>query len=129
MNANNTMDLLRLFEGSVSAEDIIYSELSSSISSMLTKERLRRNMTQAEFAQLLNVKQSQVSKWESGDVNFSLKVIARYMAALGLFPDNSYHRINHERVDGGLLSSASFIDTKVIAFRNPHEHYLNLEVK
>ena len=87
MNRNHSrsiQDLLDLFSDLVSPEEVIFSRLSAEISVVLTKERIKRKMTQAEFASFLNVKQSQVSKWENGGVNFSLKTIAKLAALLDL---------------------------------------------
>ena len=41
----------------------------------IKRERERRNMTQIEFAKLLQVKQTQISKWESGDCNFTMSTL------------------------------------------------------
>jgi len=77
-------DILELFSEFVTPEDIVFSKLSAEMTSILVKERIKKNMTQAEFADFLNVKQSQVSKWEHGGVNFSLKTIANLVAKLNL---------------------------------------------
>ena len=77
-------DLLSLFEDSVNVEDIVMAKLTSQISTALSSERLRRRMTQKEFAEFLDVKQSQVSSWEHGSCNFSLKTISRLAAKLDL---------------------------------------------
>lgn len=66
-------DLLALFENVIQPEDIIYAKISSQVSSAITKERLRLNMNQKEFADYIHSQQSLVSRWESGKYNFSLR--------------------------------------------------------
>lgn len=77
-------DLLALFEDVVSPEDVVLAKITSQICTALSSERIRRSMTQKEFADFLGVKQSQVSSWEHGACNFSLKTIAKLAAKLDL---------------------------------------------
>ena len=42
---------------------------------VIKHERMARNMTQKEFAEFLHVKQAQISKWESGDCNFTMSTL------------------------------------------------------
>lgn len=77
-------DLFDLFADLVSPEDVVFSKLSAEISSALSKERLKRHMTQSEFASFLGVQQSQVSKWEHGGDNFSLRTLSRLAVKLDL---------------------------------------------
>ncbi|SCH32806.1 antitoxin HipB [uncultured Ruminococcus sp.] len=67
------------------AEESLFPNLSESdkqkskkmveIALTIKRERERRNMTQIEFAKLLQVKQTQISKWESGDCNFTMSTL------------------------------------------------------
>jgi len=50
----------------------------------IKRERERRNMTQKEFAEFLHVKQTQISKWESGDCNFTMSTLYIICDKLGL---------------------------------------------
>ena len=67
------------------AEESLFPDLSESdkqknkkmveIALAIKRERERRNMTQIEFAKFLQVKQTQISKWESGDCNFTMSTL------------------------------------------------------
>ena len=66
-------------------EESIFSTLSESdkrknekmvqVALVIKHERMARNMTQKEFAEFLHVKQAQISKWESGDCNFTMSTL------------------------------------------------------
>ena len=77
-------DLFGLFEEILSPADVLSAKLMTQISGIITKERIKRHMTQSEFAGYLNVTQSQISRWEHGDYNFSLEKIADIAAKLNL---------------------------------------------
>ena len=77
-------DLLALFEDTLSPADVIASKLMAQVSTAITKERIKLGMTQAEFAQHIGVMQSQISRWEHGNYNFSLEKIADIAAKLDL---------------------------------------------
>lgn len=77
-------DLLALFEDVVQPEDVLYAKISSQVSSSITKERLRLKMNQKEFASHIHCQQSQVSRWESGKYNFSLRKLSEICAALDM---------------------------------------------
>lgn len=65
-------------------EDIIYVKTTSQIICSLVEERTRRNMTQQEFANKLNVKQSMISRWEGGNSNFTIRTLSKIAADLDL---------------------------------------------
>jgi transcriptional regulator with XRE-family HTH domain len=54
------------------------------ISAKITKHRLDMRMTQKEFANYMGVSQGMVSKWESGEYNFSIKSLNEICSKLGL---------------------------------------------
>ena len=66
-------DLLQLFEESVSTSDLLKAKVKAQIASAITKERIKLQMNQEEFAQHIGVRQSQVSRLEKGDYNFSIE--------------------------------------------------------
>lgn len=80
----NIDDLLSLFEETISPADVLSSKLRAQVSSIITKERLKLKMTQSQYAKHIDVKQSQISRWEHGDYNFSLDKIADIAAKLNL---------------------------------------------
>ena len=77
-------DLMSLFEDVISPADAIAAKLMAQVSSAITRERIKLRMTQTEFAKHIGVTQSQVSRWEHGDYNFSLEKIADIAAKLDL---------------------------------------------
>lgn len=89
MNTNNNAirpisDLLSAISEGLDAADILSGKLESQISLALMNERIARKMTQSEFAELLGVKQSQISKWEAEDYNFTVEKLAKITTALDL---------------------------------------------
>ncbi len=77
-------DLLALFEDVLSPADVLSSKLRAQVSTAFTRERLKLHMTQSEFARHIGVTQSQISRWEHGDYNFSLEKISDIAAKLNL---------------------------------------------
>ena len=77
-------DLMSLFEDVISPADAIAAKLMAQVSSAITRERIKLRMTQTAFAEHIGVTQSQVSRWEHGDYNFSLEKIADIAAKLDL---------------------------------------------
>ncbi len=77
-------DLFDAFKDDIRKEDIIYAKSTALIVSSIVKERLKNNMTQTEFAQKLGIKQSMVSRWESGSSNFTIKTLSKIAATLDM---------------------------------------------
>lgn len=77
-------DLLALFEDALSPADVLSSKLMAQVSSAITRERIKLRMNQSEFAKHIGVTQSQVSRWEHGNYNFSLEKIADIASKLNL---------------------------------------------
>lgn len=87
MNENKScdiQDLLDLFEETLSPSDVLAAKLISQFTTAIVNERLRLHMNQTEFAKLIGVSQAQVSQWERGNYNFSLRKIAEIVSALNL---------------------------------------------
>lgn len=96
----NVNDLFDLFEEVLSASDVLSAKLMSQISAAITKERIRSHMNQKEFADLLDVSQSEISRWEHGDYNFSLKKIAQIAEKLDMDVDISFTRLSDKKSYG-----------------------------
>lgn len=79
LNMNEFFDMMESF---IKKEDVIYSKTIALIVSSLIKERQRLRLNQSEFAKLLNVKQSVISRWEGGDSNFTIKTLSKIAASL-----------------------------------------------
>lgn len=77
-------DLLSLFEETLAPADVLSAKAMSEASRSITSERLRLNMNQKDFAEYIHVKQSQVSRWESGQYNFSIHKLAEIASALDM---------------------------------------------
>lgn len=67
-------------------------KLRAQIAIDITKERHRRGIDQKEFAKVLGVSQSMVSKWESGEYNFTLESLCELYSKLEI-PVNLYDNI------------------------------------
>ena len=80
-------DVIGVFEESLSQADIISATIQSKICSAIVDERISRGMNQKEFAELLDVSQGMVSRWESSDYNFTINTIAKIAEKLGLLFD------------------------------------------
>lgn len=60
--------------------------LLAQISTSILKERIARNMSQKDFAKKMNVSQGLVSRWESGECNFTIEAFSEICAKLDLEP-------------------------------------------
>lgn len=81
---NTIEDLLIALSDSMSAEEILLSSLKASIAADICDARIQRDLNQKEFATLLDVSQGMVSRWESGNGNFTLQTIASIASKLDL---------------------------------------------
>ena len=77
-------DLLVGLSDSFCAADMMLAGLEASICSEIISQRIKRNMTQKEFAEFMGVSQGLVSKWEKGECNFTLSSLVRIASKLGL---------------------------------------------
>ena len=73
----NSLDgLFKELSENISSSELIASRLMVSISTALTKYRIVNKMDQKKFAELLDVSQPMISKYESGDYNFTIKSLS-----------------------------------------------------
>lgn len=83
-------DLSQVFDNLGLTSDMeigYYYDILYNISTKILDKRLEMNMSQSEFAGLLGVSQPMVSKYESGDYNFTIKQVCSLSAKLNLKPD------------------------------------------
>jgi DNA-binding XRE family transcriptional regulator len=67
----------------LSSDEEAYVELRLRLAEGLKQRRLRRNLTQTEFAKVVRSSQSRVAKMETGDPTVSLDLLIRSLFALG----------------------------------------------
>ncbi len=94
--------------------DIYAAKAIAKISMTIYKYRKDNNLSQKQFAQLMNVTQSMVSKWESGEYNFTVENIAKISESLNLnfdilfTPKNEYSYSNKANSYSYSKSKVSF---------------------
>lgn len=83
-----TFDSIRNLFSAVSKDiddkTLVLSTLQGIIAAEITGNRIERGMTQMDFAHLLDVSQSTLSKWESGETNFTLSTLVSIASKLGI---------------------------------------------
>ncbi len=68
----------------LSDEETAYIELKLKLASRLKDTRIRRRLTQKEFAKRIDSSQSRVAKMETGDRSVSLDLLIKALLALGV---------------------------------------------
>ena len=71
-------EFLRLTE-----EEEAYVELRLRLADALRRQRMRRNLTQADLARIMKSSQSRVAKMEAGDASVSLDLLVRSLLVIG----------------------------------------------
>lgn len=74
---------LKELVNSITGADLISAKVLADISVTIFKERLKRDMTQKEFADFMGVSQGMVSKWESDNYNFTIETLSSICDKLG----------------------------------------------
>ena len=64
-------------------EEMAFIEMKLALSRELKERRLRKRLSQAEFARRINSSQSRVAKMEAGDASVSMDLLIRSLLALG----------------------------------------------
>ena len=77
-------DLLRALTEDFSPSDLLAGKIQAEVSTAIVSERIERGLSQHQFAEILKVGQSQVSKWESDDCNFTIKTLAHIATSLDM---------------------------------------------
>ncbi len=67
----------------LSDEEMAFIEMKLALSRELKERRLRKRLSQAEFARRINSSQSRVAKMEAGDASVSMDLLIRSLLALG----------------------------------------------
>jgi len=74
----NAREFLKLTD-----EEEAYMELRLKLADALKRQRMRRNLTQADLAKTMKSSQSRVAKMEAGDASVSLDLLVRSLLAIG----------------------------------------------
>jgi len=82
----------------LSPEEEAYVELRLRLAEGLKQRRLRRKLTQTEFAKVVRSSQSRVAKMETGDPTVSLDLLIRSLFALGASRKDLAKLISDSRV-------------------------------
>ena len=80
---NSTKAFFREIFKNLSKADVYESKAKSKLSGQLAIIRKDLGMNQKEFAKLLGVSRGMVSKWESGDYNFTFRTAAVVCEKIG----------------------------------------------
>lgn len=111
----NIDDLFELFSDDIQPSDVLSAKLIAQISTAITRERIKLHMNQTEFAKHINSTQSLISRWESGDYNFSIKKLSDIATKLNL-DVNIFISSNNA---GNYYSSPAFPQTRTIYYQQP----------
>ena len=68
----------------LSSEEAAYVELKLALSEKLKEKRVRKKLTQAEFARLIHSSQSRIAKMEAGDPTVTVDLLIKSLLALGV---------------------------------------------
>ena len=81
---NKVNKLADAISEALSSSDIIAAKQLAKISSIIVSNRLEKGMNQKQFAELAGVSQGMISKWESGEYNFTIETLAKVCEKLNL---------------------------------------------
>jgi len=84
---NKNTSLRELFETlaeGFTADEIVLAGMKGLISAAIAEKRHSLGLSQKKFAELMEVSQSLVSRWESGEENFTLETLVRIAQRLSI---------------------------------------------
>ncbi len=92
MNKTTTLEsLFKKFSAGLSVAALNSIRLLSKVSTKITISRVKKKMTQKEFAEFMGVTQGMVSKWESGNYNFTIKQLCEICEKLEITPNIEFN--------------------------------------
>lgn len=97
-------ELAEIFSEYLSASDVFTSNVLSKISYQVICKRINLKMNQKQFAKYMKVSQAMVSKWESGDYNFTVEAISKLCEKLNLTYEIQFKEQNEikEQIENNL---------------------------
>ena len=81
---NDKENFLQSISGEMSAEETLLAGLKGLIAAEIAIKRVNLRMNQKEFAEYMGATQSQVSKWETGECNFTLSTLVSIASKLDI---------------------------------------------
>lgn len=112
-------ELYDVLTKNVSNAEIRTAMVISDIALTILNERINRNMTQKAFAEFMGVTQGMVSKWESGDYNFTVSSVANIFEKLGI---SFEFNIMHKNTNFLIIDSYDILDNMRITLNSKENH-------
>lgn len=107
-------DLLSTLTESISTEELLAADIISNISNAIAKRRLSMELSQKDLAAKIGKTQSAISKWENGDMNFSVELLAEIAVKLNM--DLNVELKSHPMIQSNGQYRA--VSSKIINFKN-----------
>lgn len=114
MKTNKDLEsLLMALTSNLSDEELLLSHLQSDIAATIAEKRVSAGLSQKEFADALSVSQGLVSRWESGDCNFTLQTLVRIAQKLSIKMRSPYSpdRLPHYHSIENVISFPNWKET------------------
>lgn len=89
-HTGNVSELLSVLSKDFSEEELTLSTMQAMIAAEISMKRQLLGLSQKQFAEKMHVTQALVSKWESGDVNYTLKTLIQIAFALNIKVQSPY---------------------------------------
>lgn len=83
-SSDSLVKLLSAVSKNMVPDTLALSALQGLIAAEITGKRIEKGMTQKDFSHLLGVSQSTLSKWESGETNFTLSTLVAIATKLDI---------------------------------------------
>lgn len=87
---DNTYELLNGISTDFDAEELQLAGLQGLIASEISMKRQDMGLNQKQFAALMGVSQGLISKWETGETNFTLQTLVRIASKLNIPMQSPY---------------------------------------
>lgn len=107
-------DLIKAITQNMTAAEMAKAAINIQIQQMIHDTRMEKGWTQKVLAEKMGVKQSLVSRWESGDCNYTIDTLVDIADALGLSvqcplkPDDQIISTESENVKSGAANNTAF---------------------